>query len=119
MYCSPLWFNSTSSSIKQLKTSYDGALSRLLLIKKLYRASTMFVTHEILFLFELLQKCIYIFSQRISFSSYSIITACMYLSIHQSDNGEDQCHFNDYFLTVIYLFLLYVCIFYNYVLLCI
>ena len=27
MYCSPLWFNSTSSSIKKtLKTSYNGAL---------------------------------------------------------------------------------------------
>ena len=34
MYCSPLWFNSTSSSIKKLKTSYKGALRRLLLIKK-------------------------------------------------------------------------------------
>ena len=34
MYCSPLWFNSTSSSIKTLKTSYNGALRRLLLIKK-------------------------------------------------------------------------------------
>ena len=35
MYCSPLWFNSTSSSIKKLKTTYNGALRRrLLLIKK-------------------------------------------------------------------------------------
>ena len=34
MYCSPLWFNSTSSSTKKLKTSYNGALRRLLLIKK-------------------------------------------------------------------------------------
>ena len=34
MYCSPLWFNSTSSSIKKLKTSYNGALRRLLLVKK-------------------------------------------------------------------------------------
>ena len=33
MYCSPLWFNSTSSNIKKLKTSYNGALRRLLLIK--------------------------------------------------------------------------------------
>ena len=40
-------------------------------------------------------------------SSNSIITACMtllYLSIHQSDNGGDQCYFNNYFLNVIYLF---------------
>ena len=28
MYCSPLWFNSASSSIKKLKTSYNGALRR-------------------------------------------------------------------------------------------
>ena len=34
MYCSPLWFNSTTSSIKKLKTSYNGALRQLLLIKK-------------------------------------------------------------------------------------
>ena len=26
MYCSPVWFNSTSSSIKKLKASYNGAL---------------------------------------------------------------------------------------------
>ena len=34
IYCSPLWFNSTSSSTKKLKTSYNGALRHLLLIKK-------------------------------------------------------------------------------------
>ena len=33
IYCSPLWFNSTSSSIEKLKTSYNGALRPLLLIK--------------------------------------------------------------------------------------
>ena len=77
MYCSPLWFNSTSSSIKKLKTSYNGALRRLLLIKKTYSASTMFVTHGIPSFFELLLKCIFNFSQRISLSSNSIITACM------------------------------------------
>ena len=77
MYCSPLWFNSTSSSIKKLKTSYNGVLRRLLLIKKPYSASTMFVTHGIPSFFELLRKCIFNFSQRISLSSNSIITACM------------------------------------------
>ena len=34
MYCSPLWLNSTSSSIKKLETSYKSAVRRLLLIKK-------------------------------------------------------------------------------------
>ena len=35
MYCSQLWFNSTSSSIKKLKTSNNGVLRRLLLIKNM------------------------------------------------------------------------------------
>ena len=81
MYCSPLWFNSTSSSIKKLKTSYNGALRRLLLIKKPYSASTMFVTHGIPSFFELLRKFIYNFSQRISLSSNSIIVACLAPSV--------------------------------------
>ena len=29
----------------------------------------------------------------------------LYLSIHQSDNGGDQCYFNNYILIVIYLFI--------------
>ena len=77
MYCSPLWFNSTSSSTKKLKTSYNGALRRLLPIKKPYSANTMFVTHGIPTFLELLRKCSYNFFQRISLSSYSIITACL------------------------------------------
>ena len=39
MYCCPLWFNSTSSSVKKLKASYNGVLRRLLLIVKPYSAS--------------------------------------------------------------------------------
>ena len=77
LYCSPLWFNSNSSSIKKPKTSYNGALHRLLLIRKPHSASTMFVTHGIPSLFELQRKCIYNFSQRISLSFNSIITACL------------------------------------------
>ena len=34
MYCPQLWFKSKSFSIKELKTSYNGVLRRLLLIKK-------------------------------------------------------------------------------------
>ena len=33
MYCCALWFNSTSSTIKKLKTSYNSALRNLLLIR--------------------------------------------------------------------------------------
>ena len=77
MYCSPFWFNSTSSSIKKLKTSYYIALRRLLLIKKPYSVSTMFVTHGIPSFIELLHNCIYNFSQRISLSSNSKITVCL------------------------------------------
>ena len=36
MNCCPFWFNSTSSSIKKLKTSYNSALRNLLLTKKPY-----------------------------------------------------------------------------------
>ena len=63
------------NTITFLNTSYNGALRRLLLIKKTYSASTMFVTHGIPSFFELLRKCIYNFSQRISLSSNSM--ACM------------------------------------------
>ena len=47
MYCCPLWFNSTSSSVKKLKCSYNSVLRRLLCIRMPYSASAMFVTHGI------------------------------------------------------------------------
>ena len=53
MYCCPLWFNATSSSIKKLKASYNGVLRRILLIVKPYSASEMFVTHNIPSFYEL------------------------------------------------------------------
>ena len=48
MYCSPLWFNSTSSSIKKLKTSYNGALRQLLLKTRCTRgdARSFFCTYK-------------------------------------------------------------------------
>ena len=49
MYCCPIWFNSTSSSVKKLKCSYNSVLRRLLCIRMPYSASAMFVTHGILF----------------------------------------------------------------------
>ena len=81
MYCCPLWFNSTSSSVKKLICSYNSVLSRLLCIRMPYSASAMFVTHGIPFFYELLRKCIYNFSERISSSSNSIIKACLSLII--------------------------------------
>ena len=45
--------------------------------KKPYSASTKFVTHGIPSFFELLRKCLNNFSQRISWSSNSIIMACL------------------------------------------
>ena len=77
MYCCPLLFNSTSSSIKKLKASYNGVLRRLLLIVKPYSASEMFVTHGIPSFFELLRKCIYSFKECIDHSSNKIIKACL------------------------------------------
>ena len=77
MYCCPLWFNSSSSSVKKLKCSYNSVLRRLLCIRMPYSASAMFVTHGIPSFYELLRKCIYNFSERISSSSNSIIKACL------------------------------------------
>ena len=77
MYCCPLWFNSTSSTIKKLKTSYNSALRNSLLIKKPYSASTMFVAHGFPSFYELLRTSIYRFADRASKNSNSIIMACM------------------------------------------
>ena len=66
MYCCPLWFNSTSSTIKKLNTIYNSALRNLLLIKKHYSASTMFITHVVPSFYELLRTSIYRFADRVS-----------------------------------------------------
>ena len=59
MYCCQLWFNSTKGSLKKLKTSYNSALRRFLVISKPYGASQMFVSRGILSFDELLRKSIY------------------------------------------------------------
>ena len=71
MYCCPFWFNSTSSTIKKLKTSYNSALRNLLLIKKPYSASTMFITHGIPSFYELLRTSIYRRSQKFYLNIYT------------------------------------------------
>ena len=76
-HCYPLWFNSTSSSIKKLKTSYNSVLRNLLLIKEPYSASTMFITHGIPSFYELLRTSIYRLSDLVSKNSNSIIMAYM------------------------------------------
>ena len=75
-YC-PIWFNSTSSSVKKLKCSYNSVLRRLLCIRMPYSASAMFVTHGTPSFYELFRKCVYNISERISSSSNSIIKACL------------------------------------------
>ena len=77
MYCCPLWFNYTSSSVKKWKRSYNSVLRRLLCIQMPYSARAMFVAHGIPSFYELPRKCIYNFSERISSSSNSIIKACL------------------------------------------
>ena len=77
MYCCPLWFNSTSSSVKKLKCSYNTVLFRLLCISIPYKTSAMFVTHGILSFYELLHKCIYNFLECIKSSMKAIIKACL------------------------------------------
>ena len=71
MYCCPLW--STSSTIKKLKTSYNSDLRNLLLIKKPYSASTMYVAHGIPSFHELLCTSIYRFADRVCKNLNSII----------------------------------------------
>ena len=61
MYCCPVWFNSISSSAKKLICSYNSVLR------------AMFVTLGIPSFYELLRKCIYNFSERISSSRNFII----------------------------------------------
>ena len=48
MYCCQLWFNSTKSNMKKLRTNYNSALCRFLAISKPYSASQMFVSRGIL-----------------------------------------------------------------------
>ena len=81
MYCCQLWFNSTKGSLKKLKTSYNSALRRFLMISKPYSASQMFVSRGILSFDELLRKSIYRFVERIENSTNSIIHACLSSSV--------------------------------------
>ena len=97
MYCCPLWFNSTSSSIKKLKSSYNSVLRRLLCIRMLYSASEMFVRCGIPSFNELLRKCIFDLSERISKNTNSIIEACLSPKVFiflPLDNGGVQYYFN-------------------------
>ena len=74
MYGCPLWFNSTSSSIKKFKAGYNGVSRRLLLIVRPYSTSEMFVTHGTPFFKELLYKCM----ERIIHSANNIMKACLF-----------------------------------------
>ena len=76
-YCCPLWFNSTSSSVKKIKCSYNSVLRRLLCIRLPYSASARFVTYGIPSFYELLRKCTYNFLEHISSSSKFINKACL------------------------------------------
>ena len=80
MYYCALWFNSTSSSVKKLKCSYNSVSCRLLCIHMPYSASAMFVTHGIPSFYVLLRKYIYNFSERISSSRNSIIKTIMFVA---------------------------------------
>ena len=77
MFCCSLWFNPTSSCVIKLKCNYNSVLRRLLCVRMPYSASAMFVTHGIPSFYELLRKCIYNFSERISGSRKSISKACL------------------------------------------
>ena len=84
MYCCQLWFNSTKGCLKKLKTSYNSALLRFLVISKPYSASQMFVSRGILSFDDLLRKSISRFVERIENSTNSIIHACLSSSVFLS-----------------------------------
>ena len=67
--------------LKKLRTSYNSALRRFLVISKPYSASQMFVSRGILSFDELLRKSIYRFVERIDNSTNSIIHACLSSSV--------------------------------------
>ncbi len=81
MYCCPLWYNSTQTSINKLRVSYNGVLRRLLSISYPYSASDMFVSRGILTFGELLRKSIHGFIKRIENSTNTIIAACISLPV--------------------------------------
>ena len=62
---------------KNVQSSLNSVLRRLLCILKPYSASNMFVSGGIPSFAELLRKSIYRFKNRIELSSNSIITACL------------------------------------------
>ena len=109
MYCCPLWYNSTSSSIIKLKSSYNSVMRRLLCIRMPYSVSEMFGSCGIPSFNELLCKCIFNFFERISKNTSSIIgLACpqKYIFFLPLDNGCVQYYFNfklfhDYYFIVI------------------
>ena len=108
-YCCPLWFNSTSSSIRKLKTSYNSAFGNLLMIKKPYSASTMFVTHGIPSFYELFRTSILKFVDHVSKNSSSIIMACV------TPIDYIHCPIRQWWRSVLYLLaLFYFVIFYYY-----
>ena len=100
MYCCPLWFNCTSTSIKNRKSSNNlgiWVLGRLLYIHIPYSASEMFVSCDILSFYALLRKCIFDFSERISKNTHSIIEPCLSPKVYiflPLDNGGVQYYFN-------------------------
>ena len=49
-------------------------------------------------------KPIHYYVTFVHFVLICIVPHPLYLFIHQSDNGGDQCYFYNYFLSVIYLF---------------
>ena len=88
MYCCHLWLNSTSSSIKTMKSSYNSVLWCLLCIAMSYRASAMFVSCGTSSFYKLLRKCIFDFSERISKNTNFIIEACLSPKVYFFSNQK-------------------------------
>ena len=79
LYCTPFWYDSTKTAIKNLKVAYNNSLRRLLGLPSHTSASSMFENLNIPSFRELLRKYVYNFKNRLEISDNVIIRG-IYLS---------------------------------------
>ena len=80
-YCSSMWFDSTVTSMRNLKIAYKNSLRRILNLPKYNSVSEMFVNLKIPSFDELLQKFVYSFKSRIQDSCISLVNGIVKSSV--------------------------------------
>ena len=73
MYCTPFWYDSTKTALKNLKVAYHKSLRRLLGLPSHNSESSMFKNLNIPSFRELLRKYVYNFRNRLEISDNVII----------------------------------------------